>query len=56
MKSRGDLLYIQLEDQTSGQAFAKCTVIPDKMNESVEPVLDSSRFDIVYHSLFFSLN
>merc|ERR1712137_723714 len=37
-------LFVQLEDPVSGRVFATCRVDPDKMSETLEPVLDSSRY------------
>lgn len=44
VKAVGERCFIQLEDQNTGQVFAVCNVDMDKQLESVEPVLDSSRY------------
>ena len=40
-------LFVQLEDPASSRVFATCRVDPDKMSETLEPVLDSSRYYVL---------
>ncbi|XP_027364048.1 uncharacterized protein At1g03900 isoform X2 [Abrus precatorius] len=45
--SRRDRCEIRLEDPNSGELFAACFVYPGQRDNSVEPVLDSSRYFVL---------